>query len=363
MTSTLAVLANDALLLLAAAIWGFAFVAQRAGMEHIGPLTYNAVRFALGALALLPLVIARRRAARKAEVGRAPAAALASGPRPIHPLPAGLLAGAVLTGGAILQQAGMVGTTAGKAGFVTGLYVVLVPLAGLFWGQRAGWPRWVGMVLAATGLYLLSVTRQFTIEGGDLLVLASTLFWTCHVLLLAWLSPRTDAMALAFVQNAVCALLSGALLPFVEHPSLGAIRAAAVPILYGGLLSVGVGFTLQILGQRRAPPAHAALLLSMEAVFAALGGWWLLGERLGARGLAGCALMFGGMLFAQLPLLLRLRRRGGPDRAGLNSPGHARGHRRPLRPRRPGTSGLRPCRASAPRRGRSWRPRAPRRGP
>jgi drug/metabolite transporter (DMT)-like permease len=327
MTSALAVLANDALLLLAATIWGFAFVAQRAGMEHIGPITYNAVRFALGALALLPLVLVRRRASRRAAhqaahraAGRDPEAeaaagvaatvaaqAPAGGPRRIHPLPAGLLAGAVLTGGAILQQAGIVSTTAGKAGFLTGLYVVLVPLAGLFWGQRAGWPRWLGMVLATCGLYLLSVTRQFTIERGDLLVLASTLFWTGHVLLLAWLSPRTDAMALAFVQNAVCAVLSGALMPFVEHPSLQAIRAAAVPILYGGLLSVGVGFTLQILGQRRAPPAHAALLLSMEAVFAALGGWWLLGERLGARGLAGCALMFAGMLCAQLPLLLRLR--------------------------------------------------------
>jgi drug/metabolite transporter (DMT)-like permease len=151
------------------------------------------------------------------------------------------------------------------------------------------------------------VSRQFTIERGDLLVLLSALFWTGHVLLLAWLSPRTDAIALAFVQNAVCAALSTAILPFVEHPSLRAIRAAALPILYGGLLSVGVGFTLQILGQRRAPPAHAALLLSMEAVFAALGGWWLLRERLGTRGLAGCALMFAGMLCAQLPLLLRLR--------------------------------------------------------
>jgi len=311
MTSTLAVLANDALLLLAAAIWGFAFVAQRAGMEHIGPLTYNAVRFALGALALLPLVLARRRAARKAAEGAVATAASGSletdGPRRIHPLPAGLLAGGVLTGGAILQQAGMVSTTAGKAGFIPGLYGVLGPLVGLFWGQRAGWPRWVGMVLAASGLYLLSVTRQFSIERGDLLVLVSALFWTGHVLLLAWLSPRTDTMALALVQNGVCAVLSGAVLPFVEQPTLGAIRAAAVPILYGGLLSVGVGFTLQILGQRRAPPAHAALLLSMEAVFAALGGWWLLGERLGVRGLAGCAMMFGGMLFAQLPLLLRLR--------------------------------------------------------
>jgi drug/metabolite transporter (DMT)-like permease len=309
MPATLAVLADDALLLLTAAIWGFAFVAQRAGMQHIGPLTFNATRFALGALAVLPLALARRRAARRA-------AARAGGPRRIHPVPAGLMAGAVLTGGALLQQAGLVSTTAGKAGFITGLYVVLVPLAGLFWGQRAGWSLWVGVLLAAGGLYLLSVTRQFTIESGDLLVLGSALFWTGHVLLLAWLSPRTDPIALAFVQNAVCAALSGAALPFVEHPSLQAIRAAAVPILYGGLLSVGVAFTLQILGQRRAPPAHAALLLSTEAVFAALGGWWLLGERLGARGLAGCALMFAGMLCAQLPLLLRLRTGAGrPVRA------------------------------------------------
>ena len=295
-------------------------MAQRAGMEHIGPITFNAIRFALGALAVLPLVLARRHAARRnpavaeAAANAAPEAP-AGGLRRIRPLPAGLLAGAVLTGGAILQQAGLVSTTAGKAGFVTGLYVVLVPLAGLFWGQRAGWSRWVGVLLATCGLYLLSVTRQFTIERGDLLVLASALFWTGHVLLLAWLSPRTDAMALAFVQYAVCAALSGAILPFVERPSLQAIGAAAVPILYGGLLSVGVAFTLQILGQRRAPPAHAALLLSSEAVFAALGGWWLLGERLGARGLAGCTLMFAGMLCAQLPLLLRLRTRGRPARA------------------------------------------------
>jgi drug/metabolite transporter (DMT)-like permease len=324
MPPALAILANDALLLLAAAIWGFAFVAQRAGMQHIGPLTFNATRFALGALAVLPLVLARRRAAPRAAAdpdgpSAAPQAASASarpeaaagGRRRIHALPAGLLAGAVLTGGALLQQAGLVSTTAGKAGFITGLYVVLVPLAGLFWRQHAGWSRWTGVLLAACGLYLLSFTRQFTIERGDLLVLASAVFWTAHVLLLAWLSPRTDPMALAFVQNAVCAALSGAVLPFVEHPSLQAIRAAAVPILYGGLLSVGVAFTLQVLGQRRAPPAHAALLLSMEAVFAALGGWWLLGEQLGARGLAGCALMFAGMICAQLPLLLRLRVRAG----------------------------------------------------
>ena len=314
MTGTLAVLANDALLLLTAGIWGFAFVAQRAGMEHVGPFTYSAIRFGLGSLALVPLVLVRRarraRPAHAAAVLPVPAGSPRIHPLPgINPLTAGLLAGLVLTGGALLQQAGLVSTTAGKAGFVTGLYVVLVPLAGLLWGQRAGWSRWLGAGLAAGGLYLLSVTGELTIERGDLLVLLGALFWTGHVLILGWLSPRTDAVALACVQFAVCAVLSGAAVLFAERPTLQDIRAAALPILYGGLLSVGVAFTLQVVAQGRTPPAHAAILLSLETVFAALGGWWLLGERLGARGLAGCALMFAGMLCAQLPLLLRAQPR------------------------------------------------------
>jgi drug/metabolite transporter (DMT)-like permease len=226
----------------------------------------------------------------------------------------------VLTGGSLLQQVGLVSTTAGKAGFITGLYVVLVPLAGLLWRQQAGWPRWVGAALAAFGLYLLSVTGAFTIQRGDLLVLIGSLFWTAHVLVVGWLSPRTDPLALACVQFCVCAVLSALILPLVERPRLEDLRAAAVPILYGGVLSVGVALTLQVVAQRRAPPAHAALLLSLESVFAALGGWLLLGERLGPRGLAGCALMFAGMLCAQLPLLLRSRPRSRPvRRAGRHS--------------------------------------------
>ena len=339
MSGTLAILANDALLLLTAGIWGFAFVAQRVGMAHVGPFTYTAIRFALGALAVLPLAVARRRAAAPrvgteagpasgpeemrgaaqgaapdassgAAPGNAPGATASAAARPrIHPLPAGLIAGAVLTGGSLFQQVGLVTSTAGKGGFITGLYVVLVPLAGLLWGQRAGWPRWVGAVLAAGGLYLLSVTGAFTIQRGDLLVLIGSLFWAAHVLVVGWLSPRTDVIRLACVQFAVCAVLSGLVTAFVERPTLEDFRAATVPILYGGLLSVGVGLTLQVAAQRRAPPAHAALLLSLESVFAALGGWLLLGERLGPRGLAGCALMFAGMICAQLPLLLRLRGR------------------------------------------------------
>ena len=221
----------------------------------------------------------------------------------------------MLFGGAILQQAGLVWTTAGKAGFVTGLYVVLVPLAGLLWGQRPGWSRWLGAALAAAGLFLLSVTRSFTLERGDLLVLVGALFWTAHVHVLGWLSPRTRVVALSCVQFAVCSVLSGIVTLFTERVTVAALQAAAVPILYGGLVSVGVAYTLQVVAQRHAPPAHAAILLSLETVFAALGGWLVLGERLSPRGLAGCALMLAGMLCSQLPVLIpALRpRRGGEE--------------------------------------------------
>jgi drug/metabolite transporter (DMT)-like permease len=309
------VLANDALLLLTAAIWGFAFVAQRAGMEYVGPFAYTAVRFALGSIALLPLVFVERRAARCNPPAAAavlpapsPVSGTASAARPISPLAGGLLAGTVLFGGAILQQAGLVWTTAGKAGFVTGLYVVLVPLVGLFWGQRPGWSRWLGAALAAAGLFLLSVTRSFTLERGDLLVLVGALFWTAHVHVLGWLSPRTRVVALSCVQFAVCAALSAVATAFAEQFTAASLVHAAVPILYGGLVSVGVAYTLQVVAQRRAPPAHAAILLSLETVFAALGGWLVLGERLPPRGIAGCCLMLAGMFCSQLPLLLPVRR-------------------------------------------------------
>ena len=314
MRRTRTVLANDSLLLLTAVIWGMAFVAQRMGMEHVGPFTYNAVRFALGALSLVPLIIVRRlrSAATTARTAGAlgaggPAAAesphAAGGAAPVGSLAAGLLAGGVLFVGASLQQIGLVFTTAGKAGFITGLYVVLVPLAGLAWGQRAGWSAWVGALLSVAGLFLLSVTAAFTIERGDLFVLVGAFFWAAHVQVVGWLSPRTDPVKLSCVQFAVCSLASagGALLS--ERVILAGILAAAWPIVYGGVLSVGIAYTLQVVAQRRAPPAHAAILLSLESVFAAIGGSLVLGERLGARGVAGCAIMFAGMILSQVPLI------------------------------------------------------------
>jgi len=289
------VLANDSLLLATAAIWGFAFVAQRAGMEHVGPFTYTAARFALGSLFLLPLVLVRRHTRASAPSSR------------LHPVKAGLLAGVVLFGGAVLQQAGLVTTSAGKAGFITGLYVVLVPLAGLAWGERAGWPRWLAAAMAAAGLYLLSVTGSLAVERGDLLVFLGALFWTAHVLLVGWLAPRTDPVALACVQFAVCSVLAAAVALAAEPLAPAAIAAAAVPIGYGGLVSVGIGFTLQVVAQRRAPAAHAAILMSLESAFAALGGWLVLGERLGPRGIGGAVLMFAGMVVSQLPLFFARR--------------------------------------------------------
>jgi len=293
------VLVNDLLLLLTAVIWGVAFVAQRAGMEHVGPFTYNAVRFALGSLALLPLIAFRGRA------GRRPAPAVPAMPtsRPIGAIRAGLIAGAILVFGASLQQIGLVYTTAGKAGFVTGLYVVLVPLSGLFWKQKTEWSAWTGAVLCLAGLFLLSVTSAFTVERGDLIVLAGSFFWAAHVQVVGWLSPRTDPVKLACVQFALCSVVSAAAALVLEQPRLPSILQAAAPILYGGILSVGVAYTLQVVAQQHAPPSHAAILLSLESVFAALGGAVILGERLGTRGTVGCVLMFAGMMASQLPAL------------------------------------------------------------
>jgi drug/metabolite transporter (DMT)-like permease len=285
------------LLLLAAAIWGFAFVAQRAGMAHVGPFTFNAVRFALGGLVLLPLIALRGR--------RSPVSPAAQLPAAGRWIWWGTAAGLVLFAGASLQQTGIVFTTAGKAGFITGLYVIIVPLGGLLWRQRTAAPAWLGAVLAVAGLYFLSLSGGLRMVRGDLLVLAGAFFWAGHVQLIGWLSPRTDPIRLACLQFFACAAASLLAAVFVEpaffqRMTAPGLRAAAWPILYAGLLSTGVAYTLQVVAQRRAPPAHAAIILSLEAVFAALGGWFLLKEVLSRRELFGCLLMLAGMLLSQI---------------------------------------------------------------
>ena len=281
----------DSLLMLTALIWGGAFVAQRVGMDYVGPLTFNGVRFALGALTLLPLALRGNRHTRSdlpKDFSRGQA------------LLGGGLAGLLLFAGATLQQVGLVYTTAGKAGFITGLYVVIVPLLGILWKQRPGWGGWSGAILAAVGLYFLSVTEQLTLAPGDAWELAGAFMWASHVLVLGWLSPRVNVIKLACAQYVVCSSLSLVLAGFTEVISIDGLLGATIPILYGGVMSVGVAYTLQVVGQRVAPPTHAAIILSLEAVFAALAGWIILGEVLTGRGLLGCALMLAGTTVAQL---------------------------------------------------------------
>ncbi len=278
------------LLMLAAAIWGFAFVAQRVGMRYVGPLTFNGVRFALGAIALVPLLMWSRRSGSAAPAEPCDRSLLFKG---------GLTAGVVLFFGATLQQYGVVYTTAGKAGFITGLYVVFVPLLGLAIGLKTSRFVWAGALIAAVGLYLLSARGLVGIDPGDGLVLLSALFWAAHVLVIGHLSRRVAPVRLAVVQFTVVSVLSLAGALIFETIELQALKDAALPILYAGLLSVAVAYTLQVVAQRRARPAHAAVILSFESVFAALGGWLVLGEGLSTRGLVGCALMLAGVLVAQ----------------------------------------------------------------
>ena len=284
---------SDSLLMLTAIIWGSAFVAQRVGMSYVGPLTFNGVRFALGAIVLLPLVRWRIQHQRIASSLQRTSLAWPA-------LWGGGLAGLMLFSGATLQQIGLVYTTAGKAGFITGLYVIIVPLMGLFLGHWPGWGGWVGACCATIGLYLLSVTEAWTFAPGDFWELFGAFFWAAHVLALSWLSPRMESIKLACTQYAVCSILSLLGACFIETITLDGIMGAIIPILYGGVLSVGIAYTLQVVAQRHALPTHAAIILSLEAVFAALAGWLVLGEILSLRGLIGCIFMFAGMLTALL---------------------------------------------------------------
>lgn len=276
------------MLLFAAAIWGFGFVAQRLGLNFLEPFAFNGVRFLLGSCSLLPLIwwFSRR--------AKAPEASASSLTK------AGLLAGGVLFVAASLQQVGLLYTTAAKAGFITGLYLILVPILGLLLKHSSGVTTWLGAGLAVVGLYLLSINDDFSMSFGDMLQFIGALFWAVHILLIDHYSGRVSPLKLSAVQFAVCGLLSLGLSLFIETPTLSAILAGWQPILYAGLVSVGVAYTLQVVGQKSANPAHAAIILSLESVFAAVGGVWLLDESLSSRAWLGCGLMLAGMLLSQV---------------------------------------------------------------
>lgn len=302
----------DGMLLLTSIVWGFAFVAQRVGMEHVGPFAFNGIRFALGSLSLLPLIrIMGRRSRQTVQTGEP--ASDASGPGTSAQgryrrrlLVGSLAAGAVLFVAASLQQIGIQYTTAGKAGFLTGLYVVLVPITGIAFRHKTGLPTWLGAVLAAAGMYVLSAPDNLgRVNPGDVLVIVGAFFWTAHVLVIDHFSRRLEPVTLASAQFAWCALFSLVAAVVSEPLSFEAIRLAAAPILYGGLVSVGVGYTLQVVAQRDAPPAHASILMSLEGAFATIGGMLLLAEPLELRSIVGSLLMLTGMIATQWDVIVR----------------------------------------------------------
>ncbi len=280
----------DLLLFLTAAIWGFAFVAQREGMEHIGPFLFNGIRFALGGTSLLPIYYFLEYKKPKSGSDTSNIKGLLVG--------AGL-AGIFMTIGASFQQVGVKYTTAGNAGFITGLYVVIVPIIGVFIGAKTNKQTWTGAILAIAGMYLLSIKGGYHIETGDLLVFISAFFWASHVQIISRVTKKYSPVIISIIQFYICSFLSMIIAIIIEPILLTNIIAATVPILYAGLFSVGVAYTLQVVAQKDAHPSQAAIILSLESVFAVIGGMLMLSETMSARGLFGCSLMLAGMLISQ----------------------------------------------------------------
>ncbi|MCL2309198.1 MAG: DMT family transporter [Proteobacteria bacterium] len=277
----------NVLLSLAALIWGSTFAAQKLGMENLGPFWYTALRFLLGTLIVAPLLWRER---------------VVSTLKP-RDWATGVGIGLLLFSGINLQQVALQYTSLANSGFITGLYVVFVPVLGLFFGQRYGFGVWTGVTLAVIGLYLLSVKGDpygLTMNRGDVLTLISAMIWAIHLIALSGFGHCLPPVRLAVTQFVTCAVLSLLVAACIEPISLPAIQAAAIPVLYGGVLSVGIGFTVQVLAQRHARAAHSAIILSLEAVVAAVVGWLILDETLGLRAIIGCTLMLAGALLAQL---------------------------------------------------------------
>ncbi len=283
---------HSLLLLVTAVIWGVAFVAQSVGMDYVGPFTFTCARSLIAGVVLLPLLALRRR--------RGPGQPAASGDRRALWL-GGLCCGLFLALASSFQQFGIQFTTVGKAGFITAFYIVLVPVLGLLWGRRCSLAVWIGVAMALAGLYLLCITEGFAVQSGDLMVFICALLFAGHILVIDHFTHRADGVAMACIQFFACGLLCAVPMLIFERPSLAQLCAAWLPVLYAGVLSSGVGYTLQIIGQRDMNPTVASLILSLESVVSVLAGLVLLGQRLSAREWAGCLLMFCAIILAQLP--------------------------------------------------------------
>ena len=287
---------SSLILLLTATIWGVAFVAQSVGMEYIGSFTFNAIRCVLGGLVLIPVILVLKK---KKETGaenqeKADTKTLWAG---------GIACGVILCIASNLQQFGIMEASVGKSGFFTALYIVMIPVIGIFIGKRPGIKLWFCVALAVVGMYLLCMKDgSFTIERADIMLLLCALAFSFHILVVDYFSPKVDGVKMSCIQFFVCGVLSAVGMLFTETPDISNIQAAWLPLLYAGLLSCGVGYTLQIVGQKGINPVIASLIMSLESVISALAGWVILGQVLSPKEILGCVLMFVAIIITQIPI-------------------------------------------------------------
>ena len=290
---------NVTMLLLTAFIWGVAFVAQSVGMNYIEPFTFNCVRSVIGGIVLIPCIMFLDHLKQKEEGTKEKHSMSDSEKKTL--LVGGICCGIALCVASNLQQFGVKYTTVGKAGFITALYIVLVPIFGIFLKKKAGIKIWISVAIFVAGLYLLCMTEKLTISKGDCLVLLCAVVFSIHILVIDYFSPKVDGVRMSCIQFLVTGILSAVPMMLFEKPQISAIIAAAVPVLYAGVMSCGVAYTLQIIAQKDADPTVASLILSLESVFSVLAGWVILGQVLSVREILGCVLMFAAIILAQLP--------------------------------------------------------------
>lgn len=290
------------LLLITAIIWGLAFVAQQKGMESVGPFTFNSVRSFVAIIALSPFIVLNRKKlfAVKDNAG----SEVTDKRRKRSVILAGILSiGAIFTLATTSQQIG-IGLTdnVGKAGFITALYIVLVPVAGILLKKKPKWIVWLCVAAATFGLYLLCIKKGggFRLEKGDLLIIACAVLFTFHILLVDYFSVRLNGLLIAVSQFLMVGILCGIGMVLLEKPTMAQLIDALLPILYAGVLSSGVGYTLQILGQKYVEPTRASLLMCLESVFSVLGGWLILHQKMTLREGIGCVIMFAAILVCQI---------------------------------------------------------------
>lgn len=291
------------LLLLTATIWGVAFVAQSVGMDYVGPFTFNSVRSIIGGIVLIPCIFLLNKINGNEEdlsVEKKTKSSRSRAEERKKLMIGGIMCGIFLCVASNFQQMGIMYTSVGKAGFITACYIVLVPILGMFLGKKTRISIWLSVLMAVVGLYLLCMTDSIRMNKGDFLILVCAFLFACHILVIDYFAPKVDGVKMSCIQFFVCGLLSAVPMFLLEHPTMAALLQAWQPILYAGVMSCGVAYTLQIVGQKNMNPTVASLILSLESCISVLAGWVILHQKMTIRELIGCVIMFGAILIAQL---------------------------------------------------------------